>query len=283
MKIAVTGATGALGSLVLEHLLGRGTPAGQIAALVRDPEKAADLRAKGLDVRAADYDNEAGFVTALQGIDRLLLISGNQVGGRQQQHERVIRAAKTAGVKQVIYTSLIQADRSSNPLAGEHLGTERFLQASGLDWVILRNNWYTENYAGDLLAARDSGELLAAVRTGRVASALRTEYAEAAAAVLTSEGHSRQVYELAGPSWSFAELAAEASRLLGKPVQFRSITEAEQRARLEGFGVPAKLAAFFASIDPSIEAGSLAYTGPDLARLLGRAPLPLAEALKTLV
>lgn len=282
MTYAITGSTGGLGSLIVKHVLDQGIPPKNILALARNQAKTDSLKNLGVTVRIADYNDPAGYEKALQGVDRLLLVSGSDVGQRLSQHQSVLQAAQKAGVKQVIYTSLAHADTSTNPLAPEHLGTEQALRASGLDWVILRNNWYTENYAGDLAGAKQSGTIVAAVKAGRVASALKIEYAEAAARVLTGEGHSKKVYELAGTPWSFPELAAAATQVLGREVSYKLITEEEKTALLKSFGLPEALAAFFASVDTTIDQGSLGSASGDLAGLLGRSPLDLVSALKTL-
>lgn len=282
MKYAVTGSTGNFGSLAIDSLMKQGVPAKDIVAVARSTQKAERLKAKGIDVRLADYADRDALKHAFAGIDRLLLVSGSEVGKRVEQHNNAIAAAKDAGVRLVAYTSLIAADSSPNPLAGEHVATEAALKASGLEWIILRNNWYTENYAGALAGAKATGEIGAAVKDGKVASALRAEYAEAAARALTGSAHAGKTYELAGALWGYPELAKAAQELFGRPVTFHTRTEAEQKTALMTIGLPEGLAAFFAAVDVSIEAGSLAHTSGDLEKLLGRKPLGLKEAIATL-
>lgn len=283
MTYAVTGSTGALGTLAVQHLLALKTPASSIVALVRDEAKAKPLAALGVAVRRADYTDPASLEKAFKGVDRVLLISSNAVGQRFTQHQNVIHAAQAAGVKLVAYTSLAHADTSANPLAPEHKATEAALRASGLPFVILRNNWYTENYTDDVKRAQGTGVIAAAVGNGRVASATRSEYAEAAVRALIGDGHAGRVYELAGPAWSYADLAAATAAAVGRPVVFQNLTPAERRSGLLAAGLPEGVADFVTALDQGIADGTLAQTSPDLATLLGRAPLPLTEAVKTLL
>jgi NAD(P)H dehydrogenase (quinone) len=284
MTYAVTGSTGALGTLVIQHLLSLKVPSSSIVALARDEAKAAGLKSKGVLVRIAQYGNKESLEKALKGVDRLLLVSGSEVGQRAVQHQTVIEAAKTAGVKLLVYTSIGHADTSSNPLAPEHKTTEAALKASGLQYVVLRNNWYTENYADDLKYAKGSGVIAAAVGAGRVASASRTDYAEAAARVLVGEGHAGKIYELTGTkAWDYRELAATAAELLGRPVVFKNLTAAERKAGLVAAGLPEGAAGFVTSLDQAIEAGTLAAASDDLEKLLGHKPLSLKDGLKAVL
>jgi len=284
MTYAVTGSTGAFGTLAVRHLIALGVAPASIVALARDEAKAAGLKALGVQVRRADYNEPATLAAALKGVDRLLLVSGSEVGHRVAQHQAVIDAARTVGVKLVAYTSLAGLPASTNPLAPEHLATEKALAASGLPFVVLRNNWYTENYAGDLAGARATGVVRAAVVHGRVASASRTDYAEAAARVLTGEGHAGRAYELTGAeAWDYPTLVRTLGELLGQPVRLELITEAEKAADLVKVGLPAPLAGFLASFDPAIEAGTLKAVSGDLEKLLGRRPQSLREGLAALL
>ena len=180
MKIGITGATGQLGRLVVENLKKK-VAADSIIALVRNPEKATDF---GVEARAFDYTKADGLVASLQGIDKLLLISGNELGQRLTQHKAVIEAAKQAGVAQIIYTSILHADSSPLSLAIEHLATENEIRVSGLTHTILRNGWYTENYTGSIKGAIAAGAFIGNAGKGKIASAARVDYAEAAAVVL---------------------------------------------------------------------------------------------------
>lgn len=282
--IVVTGATGQLGRLVIQNLLGT-VPAGKIVALARNPAKAADLAALGVQVRQADYTQPATLDAALAGAQKLLLISSSEVGQRVPQHRAVIDAAVRAGVALVAYTSLLHAGSSPLGLAVEHQETEAMLKASGLPVVLLRNGWYTENYAASVPAALAHGAVIGSAGEGRIASAARADYAAAAAAVLTKDGQAGRVYELAGDTaYTLAEFAAEIARQTGKPVVYKNLPEADYRAALLGFGLPQPLAAMLADSDTGASKGGLFDAGRQLNALIGRATTPprdtLAAALK---
>lgn len=163
MKIAITGATGQLGSIVIEKLLLQ-TEASNIVALVRNPANATHLTAQNIEVREFDYDRPETLVPALSGIDKLLLISANEVGRRTPQHKAVIDAAKVVGVPYLAYTSLLRADTSPLGLAQEHRETEKLIQDSGLRYTFLRNNWYSENYLAGVAHTIEIGTLFGASR-----------------------------------------------------------------------------------------------------------------------
>jgi len=277
--IAITGATGQLGRLVIDALLQR-VPASEVLALVRDPLKARDLTALGVTVRQADYSQPQTLATALAGVERLLLISSNEIGQRTAQHRAVIDAAKAAGVKLLAYTSVLRADTSALGLAAEHLATEQALSVSGLDHVLLRNGWYSENYSAGLPTALEHGVLLGAAGQGRIASATRADYAEAAAAVLTSEGQAGRVYELAGDSaYTLEQLAAQTARQSGKPLVYQSLSQEEYQAALLGIGLPEGFAVLLADSDAAAAKGALFDDGQQLSRLIGRATTPIADSV----
>ncbi|NKY06946.1 SDR family oxidoreductase, partial [Cellulomonas hominis] len=281
MSYVVTGATGHLGRLVVQHLLADGVPAADIVATGRRTERLADLAEQGVRVAAVDYGRPETIAAAVEGADVVLLVSGSEVGQRVEQHRAVIEAAKGAGVRRLVYTSAPQADTSPLVLAPEHKATEEILRASGLTFTILRNGWYTENYVGDVQQAAASGEIVAAVGDGRVASAPRDDFAAAAAVVLRTEGHDDAVYELSGDvAWGFDDLAAAASEVLGRPVVFRAVTSEERRAGLLAAGLDEGTAGFVVALDENTRDGLLAGTSGDLARLIGRPTTPLAAALR---
>lgn len=280
--IGVTGATGQLGRLTIDELL-RMVPASRIVAVVRDPARATDLAAKGVTVRRGDYDDPHSLLEAFDGIDRLLLISSlpSAPGQRLAQHEAVIAAAKARGVGFVAYTSLLHADTTPLALRADHAATERLLTDSGISHAVLRNGWYTENYAADVASAVRTGEIVAASGDGRISAAARADYAAAAAAVLTAgDDQSGRIYELAGDSaFTLAELAAEVSRQVGRPVTYRNLSEAQFRSELIGHGQPEAVAAFVADMHTGISRDALHDDGGQLSRLIGRPTTPWQQTV----
>jgi len=283
MTILVTGATGQLGRLVIDSLLERGAEPSSIVAGVRDLTKASDIAARGVRTAVVDYDRADTIAAALEGVDSVLLISGSEVGRRTAQHQAVIDAAKAAGVGKLVYTSAPKAPTSDLVLAPEHKATEELIAASGIPAVILRNNWYTENYAGDIAQARETGVVAASVGDGRVASASRKDFADAAAVVLLEGGHLGQAYELGGDvAWTYDELAAAIAEVIGSPVEYRALTAEEHAAALESAGFDAGTVGFVTALDAGIRDGALADTDGTLARLIGRPTTPLVEGLRPL-
>jgi NAD(P)H dehydrogenase (quinone) len=275
--IIVTGATGQLGRLVINNLL-QVVPADAIVAAVRNPEKAADLATQGIVVRKADYDEPATLSPAFAGGEKLLLISANEVGKRARQHRAVIDAARAAGIKQVVYTSLLHADSSPLGLANEHVQTEEALMRSGLPYVILRNGWYTENYTASIPAALGHGALIGSAGDGRISSASRADFATAAAKVLVEDGHKNQVYELAGDrAYTLSELAAEASRQAGKEIPYKDVPPETYKEALVGAGLPAGIADMLADSDAGAAEDALFDDGRQLSRLIGRPTTPLSD------
>ncbi|MGW3686589.1 SDR family oxidoreductase [Streptomyces sp. NPDC005125] len=283
MSIVVTGATGELGRLVVDELLAT-VPASEIAAVVRDKEKAAGLAARGVELRIADYDRPETLTDTFEAGDRVLLISGNEVGRRVPQHTAVIDAAKAAGVTQLAYTGVLGGPDADFQLAAEHKVTEQLILDSGLPHTFLRNGWYTENYTANLAPVLAHGAVVSNAGEGRVASATRADYAAAAAAVLTGEGHLGKAYELSGDvAWSFAEYAAEVSKATGKGIAYNNIPAAVHQEILVGAGLPEGFAAILVDVDEAIARGLLAGTNGDLARLINRPTTPLAETVAAAV
>ena len=277
--IVVTAATGQLGRLVVENLLTK-VPAEQIVAAVRTPAKAADLAERGVQVREADYDRPETLQAAVAGADRILLISGSEIGRRVPQHQAVIDAARNAGVSLLAYTSVLHADTSTLAVAAEHKATEEAIKASGLSYSLLRNGWYSENYIAAAQQGTVSGTIIGSAGEGRVASASRADYAAAAAVVLTSDGHGNTVHELSGDtSWTMADLAADVTGITGTSVVYRDVpAETHVKALVEA-GLPPEVAQMFAAMDASTADGSLADTSGDLSRLIDRPTTPLRETL----
>ena len=277
---AVTGASGPLGHRVVEELLTRGVPAGDVVAVVRTPGKVADLAARGVQVREGDYSRPETLPAALAGVQRLLLVSGSEPGGRVAQHTNVVEAAVAAGVERIAYTSILKADTTGNPLAGEHRATEQVLRGAGVPVSLLRNGWYDENYTGQLAQQLERGEILGATGAGRISGAPRDDFAVAAAVALLTDDAALVVRELGGPSFSMAEYAAAVTEVTGTPVAYRDLPVAEYAAALQTAGLDEGTAGFVASLDASIAAGELETGSTDLADLLGRPVTPLVDAVR---
>ena len=268
--IAVTGATGQLGRFVIDALLKK-MPAGEIVATVRTPAKAADLAALGVVVRQADYGQPATLRAAFAGVDKLLLISGSEVGQREAQHKAVIEAAQAAGVGIIAYTSLLHADTSPLALGVEHRATEALLKTSGIPFALLRNGWYTENYAASIPPALAHHAFIGAAGEGRIASAARRDYAEAAAEVMTRDDQAGKVYELSGDdNYTLAQFAAEIATQSGEKVDYVNLSQADFAAALKDAGLPAGLAEMLADSDAGAEKGGLFDDSRQLSKLIGR-------------
>ncbi|WP_312777173.1 SDR family oxidoreductase [Pseudescherichia sp.] len=281
--IAITGATGHLGQLTLTELL-KTVPASQLVAIVRNPAKAETLSQQGVIVRQAEYGDQAALTAALEGVDKLLLISSSEVGQRAVQHRNVIDAAKAAGVKLIAYTSLLHADRSPLGLHVEHVDTEQYLAASGIPYALLRNGWYSENYLASAPAALAHGVFIGSAGEGKIASATRGDYAAAAAKVISSEGHAGKVYELAGDeAWTLSELAAELSKQSGKPVVYQNLSEADFAAALKGAGLPEAFANLLADSDAGAAKGGLFDSSRTLSTLIGRPTTPIRDSIRAIV
>jgi NAD(P)H dehydrogenase (quinone) len=278
--IVVTGATGHLGPIVIEELLARGVPAAEIVAAVRTPEKAAGLAERGVQVRRADYDEPDSLVAAFAGADKLLFISGSEVGQRVRQHGNVVEAAKAAGVGLLVYTSILNADNTEMLLAEEHKATEAIIRESGLPYVLLRNAFYFEVYSANFPAALEHGALVNATGDNRLSVASRADFAGAAAAVLTTEGHENKVYELGGePGFTLTELAAELTRQSGRTVVYNDLPGAEYTAFLTSVGLPQQAAEVFADASVGATRGEAFTDSGDLPRLLGRPTTSLTDAV----
>jgi NAD(P)H dehydrogenase (quinone) len=278
MSIVVTGATGHLGRHVVTQLLEK-VPAEQITAVVRDKAKAAEFAARGVNIAVADYNSPETFDGLFAAGDKVLLISGNEFDkGRPQQHKVVIDAAKTAGVALLAYTSAPGSLTAS--LADDHRATEELLVASGLPYALLRNGWYHENYTENLAPVLEHNAVVAAAGEGRVSSASRADYAAAAVAVLTGEGHENQTYELGGDvAWSLSEYAAEIARQTGREIAYNSVPGEVLQSILTGAGMPEAFATILVGVDASIAKGELVVDSGDLSRLAGRPTSPISEAV----
>ncbi len=279
--IAITGASGHLGRLVIRELLQK-VPADQVVALVRDPAKVKDMTNKGVRVRRADYSRPETLTTALSGIGKLLLISSSEVGQRVLQHRNVIDASKQAGVKLLAYTSILQADTSPLSLADEHRETEAAIKASGVPAVILRNSWYSENYLAAIPVALEHGVVLGSAAEGRIASAPRADYAAAAASVLLAEDQAGKIYELAGDSaYTLGELAAMIGQHSDKAVTYINLPQEEYKNALIDAGFPEPFAALLADSDVGASKGGLFDESRQMSQLIGRPTVPMADLVKT--
>ena len=280
MKIAITGATGQLGNLVIEQLL-QLTAAQNIVALVRNIDKAEHFKVQGIEPREFDYDRPETLVPALLGIDKLLLISTNEIGRRTPQHQAVIDAAKVAGVPYLAYTSLLRADTSPLGLAQEHRETEKLIQDSGITYTFLRNNWYSENYLTAVAHTIEIGTLFGAAQDGRISSASRIDYAEAAAKVLTSTGHENKTYELAGSeSFRLSDLATLIDQAANKDIIYQNLSAEEYTQGLTQAGLPAGLVDVIVDADIQSIQGAMYSDRKDLEQLIGRNTTSIQDAIK---
>ncbi|WP_299491834.1 SDR family oxidoreductase [uncultured Shewanella sp.] len=277
--IAITGANGQLGQLVIHSLLAK-TDAKNIVALVRNLKTSQPLQQLGVEVRHADYNQPETLKTALNGVDKLLFISGSDIGRRIQQHKAVIEAAKEANVSLLAYTSILKADTSPMTLAVEHKQTEALIKESTLPATILRNGWYTENYTQNIQRVLTTGEVTGAVQAGKLYTAARKDYAEAAAVVLTSKDHAGKVYELSGDTgFTLTEYAAEISKQTSKNIPYQNLSEEALAKQLTQIGLPEGFANILADSEVHAANGWLAEKSNTLSHLIGRATTPLSKSI----
>ncbi|MBF4588262.1 SDR family oxidoreductase [Curtobacterium sp. VKM Ac-2887] len=282
MKIAVTGATGSLGALVVEHLLARGADAPDVTATGRDTAKLSVLAERGVRAIASDYDDAATLDAAFGGADTLVLVSSSAVGRRVEQHANALRAAERAGVQHVVYTSAPHADTSPLVLAPEHKATEALLVASPIEATVLRNNWYNENYEQAFAQATATGTYLASTGAGKVASAARSDYAEAAAVIASTGRHRGETLELAGGvAWNGEEFAAAASRVTGREVRYASVPAEKYREVLSGAGLDDQVVDFVLALDDDIAHGLLDGPTDVLADVIGHPTMTLEDSFST--
>lgn len=282
--ILVTGASGQLGRLIVSHLIKRGTPANQIVAAVRSPEKVQDLASQGVIVRQADYNDSASLRAAMEDVERVVLVSSSEVGQRTPQHKNLIQAAKDANVELLAYTSILDAQNSPLALAAEHVETEQALLESGVPHALLRNGWYSENYTGTVGMAIEHGAVLGSAEEGKYATAARADYAEAAAVVITSDNQAGKVYELAGDkSFTLAEYAQKVSQISGTKVVYQNLPGAEYAKVLVQVGLPEGFAAVLANSDVGASKGGLFNDSKTLSTLIGRPTTPIDESIKAVL
>ncbi|MCZ8517774.1 SDR family oxidoreductase [Paenibacillus filicis] len=283
MKILVTGATGKLGTKVVEMLL-KSVPASQLAVSVRNPEKAEGLRARGVEVRHGDFDRPETLGTAFAGIDRLLIISADGDNEtRIRQHTNAVTAAERAGVKFIAYTSLANAKESKNFLAPTHQVTEEAILKTGIPYSFLRNNWYLENEVSSIQGVLAGTPWVTSAGNGKVGWALQQDYAEAAAAVISGNGHENTIYELSGKLMTQEEMASAVGTVLGKEVPVQQVDDATYADIMKGAGVPEFIIPFLVDIQKGIREGTLEIESKDFEKLLGRPVTPIREALTQIV
>ncbi|ANS74205.1 NAD(P)-dependent oxidoreductase [Paenibacillus yonginensis] len=283
MKLLVTGATGKLGTKVMEFLLKR-VPVDQLAVSVRNPEKADHLRARGVEVRHGDFDQPATLDQAFAGIDRLLIISADGDNDtRIRQHTNAVEAAARAKVGFIAYTSLGKASESQLFLAPVHRVTEEVILKTGIPYSFLRNNWYLENETSSIQGVLAGAPWVTSAGNGRVGWALQQDYAEAAAAVLAGEGHENTIYELSGKPLSQEELAASLSQVIGKEVPVQSVNDEAYAEIMKGAGVPEPVIPFLLAIQKGIRDGELDIESSDFEKVLGHPVTPTQQGLKQIV
>lgn len=286
-SLLVTGASGKLGRATLEHLLARGITG--IVATTRKPEALAEFSARGVQVRAADFDDPASLDVAFRGVERLLIVSTDALdrpGHRFEQHRTAIDAAVRAGVKHVLYTSVVRADDEASPLllGFDHRLTEQALRESPLGFTVLRNNWYAENLEGDLRHGLAAGTMAMASGEGKVGWVLRDDCARAAAWALADGFEGRRVLDVTGPqALSLAEVAAALSEVSGKAIAAVSVPPEVRKGILVGVGLPEGFAEILVNSEVAMAQGWLATAPGDVSSLTGQPPRPLAEYLRTLV
>jgi NAD(P)H dehydrogenase (quinone) len=282
MKILVTGATGKLGSKVVDSLL-KSIPASELAVSVRDPEKAEGLRARGVEVRQGDFDRPETLDNAFKDIDRLLIISADGDNEtRIRQHTDAVQAAVRAGVKFIAYTSLANAIESKNLMAPPHVATEAAIIKTGIPYSFLRNNWYLENEIGSIQGALAGAPWITSAGEGKVGWALQQDYADAAAAVLVGNDHENTVYELSGPLLTQDELASALGNVLGEKIAVQQVSDEKYAEIMKGLGLPDFVIPIVVGIQESIRNGSLEVESNDFEKVLGRPVTPINEALTQL-
>lgn len=283
MKLLVTGATGKLGSKIVETLL-KTVPADQLAVSVRNPEKAEGLKERGVEVRQGDFDHPESLDIAFAGIDRLLIISADGDNEtRIIQHTNAVEAAARAGVKFIAYTSLANATNSTNLMAPPHVATEAAIIKTGIPYSFLRNNWYLENEMGSIQGAMAGAPWVTSAGSGKVGWATQQDYADAAAEVLVGNGHENKVYELSGPLLTQEELVSALSTVLLKEIPVQQVNDETYAEVMKGLGLPDFVVSIVVGIQESIRNGSLEVESNDFEKLLGRPLTPLNIALERIV
>jgi NAD(P)H dehydrogenase (quinone) len=284
--ILITGATGAFGTATIDHLLNSGVNPDEIIALVRSLEKGISLKEKGIALRVGDYNDYESLKAAFAGVDKLLFVSGSDIENRMAQHENVVKAAKEAGVTHTIYTSFVRVEgieQSAIPFIGEvHKQTEELIKASGMTYTFLQNAIYLDMlpmFMGEQVI--ETGVIMQPAQTGKANWVLRSELAEAAAKVLTGEGHGNKIYPLTNTtSLTYGEVASELTAILEKHISYQSPSPEEYEAALKQYGVPEAYISLFTAFSLAQAQGELDFSDAALETLIGRKPTTVKEFLK---
>ncbi|WP_413367191.1 SDR family oxidoreductase [Lysinibacillus sp. 3P01SB] len=283
MKLLVTGATGKFGTKVVETLL-KTVPAGQLSVSVRTPEKAKELQAHGVEVRHGDFNYPETLDSAFAGVERLLIISADGDNEtRIRQHANAVAAAERAGVKFIAYTSITSAQESTNLFAPTHKATEDAIKKTGIPYSFLRNNWYLENEIPSIQGVLAGAPWVTSAGNGKVGWALQQDYAEAAAAVLSENGHENTIYELSGKPFTQEEFASVLGNLLGKEVPIQQVDDAAYADIMKAAGVQDFVIPLLVDIQRSIREGSLDIESNDFEKVIGRPATPINEALTQII
>lgn len=284
--ILITGATGHLGTATINALLQKGVDANQISALARDDSKAANLKAKGINIVTGNYDDYTSLVAAFKNVDKLFFVSGNDVANRNGQHYNVVNAAKEAGVKHVVYTSYSRKNETETSalwvIGQSHLATEKWLKESGLTYTILKNNLYAD-YVPFFIGEKvlETGTIYFPAGKGKASLVSRVEMGEAAASVLASSGHENKTYDITNTeTYSYDDIAKYITEISGKEIKYISPNVKEYEQAIRNAGVPDLFIGFFLAFASATEQGDLSIVSNDLQNLIGRKPTTLKEFLK---
>ncbi|MCG3417633.1 SDR family oxidoreductase [Oceanobacillus jordanicus] len=283
MKFLVTGATGKLGSKIVEKIL-ETIPASQLVVSVRNPEKATHLSERGVEVRHGDFDQPESMDAAFTGIDRLLIISADGDNEtRIRQHTDAIAAAERAKVKFIAYTSIANASESKMILAPPHQATEAAILKTGIPYAFLRNNWYLENEIASTQGVLAGAPWVTSAKTGRTGWALQQDYAEAAATVLIGEGHENKIYELSGTPLTQEALVSALESVLEKDIAVQQVDDDTYADTMKDAGVPEAVIPFLLGIQEGIREGELDVVSSDFESVLGRPATSIKEALRIIL
>ena len=282
MRIAIAGASGNLGRRTADDILEKIDPT-DLVLVTREPSRLAAYAARGVAVRFGDYDQPESLAPAVAGVERLLLISTTEIGRRVAQHVAAIVAAKATGVGHIVYTSITNPS-PSNPVvvAAEHRSTEEAIRASGMAWTFLRNSIYAEIQVGSLLPALTSGQLVHNQGTGSCAFVARDDCAAVAAAVLATDGHEFETYDVTGPELLTADrTVAITSEVAGASVAAVAVDdEAYASGLVEYAALPEQLASSLATFGRAIREGHQAQLSNVVELLTGRPATPFATVVR---